>query len=137
MEQDKKLREDGKASKLEELADNQQIYDDTMAQKKADTAFFDQTKTACLNKHDAWTRRSSLRDEEIEGVAEALAILSTDSARELFHSAIKDGKETHADDSYDTGKDITSFLQMRKSAASETQLMGAYAALKKQATSAH
>merc|ERR1719363_28857 len=103
MRADKKVREEEKASKEEELADNQQIYDDTMAQKKADTAFFDQTKSACLNKHDAWTTRSSLRDEEIDGVTEALAILSTDSARELFASAIKEGKETHADDSYDTG----------------------------------
>merc|ERR1719343_1191116 len=108
-----------------------------MAQKNADTAFFDQTKTACLNKHDAWTTRSSLRDEEIEGVTEALAILSTDSARELFASAIKQGKETHADDSYDTGMDITSFLQMRKSASWEAEPMRAYAALKKEATSAH
>merc|ERR1719343_1175298 len=108
-----------------------------MAQKNADTAFFDQTKAACLNKHDAWTTRCSLRDEELEGVTEALAILSTDSARELFASAIKQGKETHADDSYDTGKDITAFLQMGRSASWEAQPMRAYAALKAQATTAH
>jgi len=77
---------------------------------KADIEFFDETKKSCKAKHDEWVERSSLREEEIEGVSKAIEILSTDEARELFESSIKEGKEVKADDSYDTGT-ITSFLQ--------------------------
>merc|ERR1719242_1964047 len=106
-----KADKEAKKSKVEEdLADATQEYDDTEAQMKADIEFFDETKKSCKAKHDEWVERSSLRQEEIEGVSKAIEILSTDEARELFGSSIKAGKEVKADDSYDTGT-ITSFLQ--------------------------
>merc|ERR1719203_521009 len=52
MEKDKAMREKEKLDKEAKLADNQQIYDDTTAQRDADIAFFDQTKEACRAKHD-------------------------------------------------------------------------------------
>jgi len=55
-----------------QLADTQQIYDDTAAQKAADVKFFDETRTACLSKHDAWTTRRDARVEEIAGISQAL-----------------------------------------------------------------
>merc|ERR1719367_2258930 len=113
-EKSKASKEKEKVEKEAQLADTQQIYDDSTAQKNADVAFFDQTKKACLSKHDEWTTRSSLRDEEIEGISRALEILSSDSARELFASAIKEGKETHAQDSYETGVNIIAFVQVGK-----------------------
>jgi len=138
LEREKAKREAEKVEKESQLADTQQIYDDTAAQEKADIAFFDQTKQACLNKHDAWTARAELRQEEIDGIYEALDILTTDSARELFASAIKDGKEVGAQDSYDTGRDITAFLQERSVVSDEASApMRAFAELKKQAASAH
>jgi len=132
-------KEKQKADNEGKLADTQQIYDDTFAQKNADVAFFDQTKQACLSKHGEWTTRSSLRDEELRGINQALDLLTTDDVRELFASAIKEGKETHADDSYNTGRDITSFLQVSDSNADGEQSppAHAYAILKKQATATH
>merc|ERR1719242_1796102 len=110
LEADKADKEEKKTKAEEALADTTQEYDDTEAQMKTDIEFFDETKKSCKEKHDEWVERSSLRDQEIDGVAKAIEILSTDEARELFESSIKAGKEVKADDSYDTGT-ITSFLQ--------------------------
>jgi len=110
LEAEKADKEAKKSKAEEDLADATQEYDDTEAQMKADIEFFDETKKSCKAKHDEWVERSSLRQEEIEGVSKAIEILSTDEARELFESSIKEGKEVKADDSYDTGT-VTSFLQ--------------------------
>jgi len=110
LEAEKADKETKKAKAEENLADATQEYDDTEAQMKADIEFFDETKKSCKEKHEEWVERSSLRQEEIEGVQKAIEILSTDEARELFASSIKEGKEVKADDSYDTGT-ITSLLQ--------------------------
>lgn len=133
---EKAKREEEKSEKEAQLADTQQIYDDTAEQKAADIEFFDETKAGCLAKHDAWTTRSTLRQEEIAGIQEALNILTTDEARELFASAIKEGKETGASDSYDTGRDV-SLLQLSAGDALTAPVSKAYNALKKQATAAH
>merc|ERR1712079_472412 len=110
LEAEKADKETKKAKAEENLADATQEYDDTEAQMKADIEFFDETKKSCKEKHEEWVERSSLIQEEIEGVQKAIEILSTDEARELFASSIKEGKEVKADDSYDTGT-ITSLLQ--------------------------
>lgn len=110
LEADKADKEEKKAKAEEDLADTTQEYDDTEAQMKVDIEFFDETKQSCKEKHDEWVTRSGLRDEEIEGIAKAIEILSSDEARELFGSSIKAGKEVRADDSYKTGT-VTSFLQ--------------------------
>jgi len=133
MQEIKKEKEDEKAEAESQLADTQQLYDDTTAQKNADIVFFDETKAACQSKHDEWTTRSSLREEEIAGITKALEILTGDDARELFASAIKEGKEVRALDKYDTGRDI-SFLQLASDAAPAQK---AYSMLKAQATEAH
>merc|ERR1711972_545681 len=99
-------KEGQKAEAETRLADSQQIYDDTAAQKAADIKFFDETKAACLSKHNAWTIRRDLRVEEIAGITQALEILTDDSNRELFATTIKAGKEVGMDDSYDTGRNI-------------------------------
>lgn len=110
LEVDKADKEEKKAKAEEDLADTTQEYDDTEAQMKIDIEFFDETKKSCKEKHDEWVERSDLRQQEVEGVGKAIEILSTDEARELFASSIKEGKEVKADDSYDTGT-ITSLLQ--------------------------
>jgi len=80
-----------------------------------------------------------LRVEEIQGVAEALDILSSDASRELFATTIKAGKETGMDNSYDTGRNIsfTSFLQVGSSNSEAVAYARAYEALKASATEAH
>mmetsp|Transcript_73283 Transcript_73283/g.203237 ORF Transcript_73283/g.203237 Transcript_73283/m.203237 type:complete len:750 (+) Transcript_73283:65-2314(+) len=126
------------------LADTTKTYDDTEAQMKADIAFFDATKSACETKHAEWSTRSALRSEELRGVAAALDVLTSDSARELFASSIKAGKETGADHSYDSGVDISgaaSLLQVVSNSNSsdgiELLISRAYTTMRKQATAAH
>jgi ribosomal protein S15P/S13E len=115
-------KEKKKAESEEQLADATQGYDDTEAQMEADIEFFDQTKEACENKADEWSERKRLREAEIKGMKEALEILTSDEAREMFAKAIKPGKETM-------------FLQMASDSSAPAQ--HAYTVLKKQATSTH
>merc|ERR1719428_1964237 len=84
-------KEKEKAEAEAMLADTTKAYDDTEKQMKADTEFFDQTKAACESKHEEWTVRKELRDDELEGIDKALEILTSDEARELFAKSIKPG----------------------------------------------
>jgi len=87
-------KETEKAEAESMLADTTKAYEDTEKQMKADIEFFGQTKEACLSKHDEWTLRKKLRDQEIEGIDKALEILTSDDARALFAKSIKPGVES-------------------------------------------
>jgi len=140
MEMAKKSREEQKAEAEVKLADATTLYDDTDKQMAADIEFFDATKEACLAKSDEWNTRKALREEELAGITEALKILSSDEARELFASAIKAGKETGADASYDPASTTIvplSLLQVASDDAASVPITKAYALLKAQATQAH
>merc|ERR1712048_559028 len=73
---------------------------------------------------DEWDERKSLREEEIKGMNEALDVLTSDEARELFAKSIKPGKETM-------------FLQVASDDSASAPAQHAYAVLKAQATKAH
>lgn len=96
------------------LAERTQDYDDTERQLQADVAFFDATKGSCQAKSTEWQTRSALRKEEIQGIAKALEILTSDGARELFATAVKPG--------------IASFLQLGARGAGARGAAGAQAA---------
>jgi len=89
---DRKATEKAEAESM--LADTTKAYDDTEKQMKADEKFFDQTKAGCESKHEEWTLREKLRNEELDGIDKALDILTGDKARELFAKSIKPGVET-------------------------------------------
>lgn len=76
------------------LSEATETFDDVSKQLKADIEFFDVTKEACKEKTDEWKVRSDLRESEIEGVDEALKILTSDEAKKLFAKSIKPGLET-------------------------------------------
>jgi len=118
MTKSKETKEGKKATAESLLADTTESYDDTEAQMKADTAFFDSTKDACEAKASEWTTRKSLRDEELAGINKALELLTSDEARELFAKSIKPGIET--------------FLQIGSEDSSSPALK-AYSALRVQA----
>jgi hypothetical protein len=123
-------KEETKAEKEVALADATQLYDEVKEQMEADIEFFDATKEACEAKHDEWTERSRLRQEEIAGIKEAIDTISSDEARELLGKAITEGKEVNADSKYDTGVSIApAFLQ-----ESQQPSFKAYKALKSKAT---
>jgi hypothetical protein len=126
LEDARSKKEESKASAEESLATTQQSYDDTERQKEADIVFFDETKSACESKHSEWETRTALRQEELSGITEAISILSSDAARELFGSTIKAG----------TGSAL-SFLQEGARSTMADAPAKAYAALKSHATQAH
>jgi len=80
-----------KAESEQMLAESTQAYDDTEEQMKADIEFFDQTKAGCTAKANEWTERQTLRTQELAGIQEALKILTSDDARELFGKAFQPG----------------------------------------------
>merc|ERR1719235_1329555 len=87
-------KESEKADAEAMLADTTKAYDDTEQQMRADTEFFDQTKAACQSKHEEWTLREKLRNQELDGISKAIEILTSDDARALFAKSIKPGVET-------------------------------------------
>merc|ERR1719456_922403 len=95
-------KESEKAEAEAMLADTTKAYEDTEKQMKADEEFFDQTKKACESKHEEWTVRKEMRDQELEGISKALDLLTSDDARELFATSIKPGVETFLQVSSDT-----------------------------------
>jgi len=92
LEATKATKEAEKAEAEAALAETTQSYDDTDAQKKADIEFFDTTKSSCDAKHKDWVIRDDLRSEEMAGIDEALKILTSDEARQLFATAIQPGQ---------------------------------------------
>lgn len=132
----KSRKEDDKSTAEQGLAESTQGYEDTEAQHKADVEFFGATKDACEAKSAEWNERSDLRAEELKGIEEALKILTSDENRALFSKTIKPGKETHVDESKDSGVDI-SFMQLGHGYTSLTPAAHAYAAVQAQAKRAH
>jgi len=122
-------KETEKAEAEAMLADTTKNYEDTEKQMNADIEFFGQTKEACLSKHEEWTIREKMRDQEVDGINKALEILTSDDARELFATSIKPG--------------VASFLQVASSPASLLQdsamapAARAYNALKAQIKKSH
>jgi len=130
-----------KAKKTEEkveaeanLADATQQYDDTTAQMQADTEFFDATKEACSAKHEEWVNRDKLREEELAGIKEALEILTSDDARELFAKSIQPGQGANQVSAADVPPAL---LQVASDDSTSVASSKAYAALKAKASATH
>merc|ERR1719352_526482 len=74
-----------------QLADATQTFADSEDQLKAEISLFDTTKESCAEKTEDWSKRSSLRKTELDGVKKALEVLTSDEAKELFAKSIKPG----------------------------------------------
>eukprot|EP00927_Polykrikos_kofoidii_P034864 TRINITY_DN2948_c0_g1_i2.p1 TRINITY_DN2948_c0_g1~~TRINITY_DN2948_c0_g1_i2.p1 ORF type:complete len:710 (-),score=159.82 TRINITY_DN2948_c0_g1_i2:38-2167(-) len=76
-----------RAEKTKEAAESRVLFDDTEAQLAADEAFFEETKAACKGKASDWSTRTRLRTEEMQGIGQAIQILSSSSSVETFNNA--------------------------------------------------
>eukprot|EP00403_Amphidinium_massartii_P030866 CAMPEP_0178402682 /NCGR_PEP_ID=MMETSP0689_2-20121128/16972_1 /TAXON_ID=160604 /ORGANISM="Amphidinium massartii, Strain CS-259" /LENGTH=709 /DNA_ID=CAMNT_0020023599 /DNA_START=89 /DNA_END=2218 /DNA_ORIENTATION=+ len=68
----------------EDLAHAKADRDDTSASLNADQAFLSDLKVTCSMTDKDWEDRQKTRQEELAAVAQAIAILSSDDARDLF-----------------------------------------------------
>merc|ERR1719236_145883 len=68
----------------EKLAQSKQDIEDTRASLSADEEFLMMLKEKCAMTDAEWEERQKTRQEEIEAVSKALAILSSDDAHDLF-----------------------------------------------------
>merc|ERR1719236_226377 len=68
----------------EKLAQSKQDLEDTRASLSADEKFLMMLKEKCAMTDQEWEERQKTRQEEIEAVSKALAVLSSDDAHDLF-----------------------------------------------------
>jgi len=90
-----KAGEDQRDTKTQELADTDQALaqakqdlDDTRNSLSADQKFLMNLKQTCQMTDSEWEERQKARQEEIQAVSEALAILSSDDAHDNFSSTL-------------------------------------------------
>merc|ERR1719460_550048 len=73
-----------KADLTKKLADDKNLRKDTKEQLAADKKFFAETKQECKDNAVAWSQRSRIRTEELQGMKTALEILTSDEAKKTF-----------------------------------------------------
>lgn len=69
------------------LADSKATLDETKETLASDESFFAGSKESCQTKAGQWAERTRLRTEELAGMAQAITILSSDSAKATFTNA--------------------------------------------------
>jgi len=116
-------KEGQKAEKGQMLSENEEKLEATTEQLKVDEAFFATTKESCTGKSDAWSERSRLRTEQLDGINKALAILTSDEAKSTFSSATS----TRPADTFGASE-VASFVQLAESGSPREK---AYHVLKK------
>lgn len=62
---------------------------DLTTQMEADAKFIEQAKSDLAVKDGEWTDRQKVRQDEIQAISEALAVLSSDEARDTFKRSLK------------------------------------------------
>lgn len=67
------------------LADAKEDLEATREQRGADVEFLSDLRLKCQALDHDWEQRTKARGEELKAVAEAIAILTEDDARDLFH----------------------------------------------------
>jgi len=80
-------QETDEADKTKRLSESEVLLDDTVDQLAADEAFFADTKDACKAKATEWSVRTRLRTEELNGMALAVKILSSEDAKGTFKAS--------------------------------------------------
>jgi len=81
------LKEGQKAEKEQRQAEAEQKLEATQAQLKEDEDFFAATRDQCKSKSDDWDERTRARTEELNGIHDALEILTSDESRAMFATA--------------------------------------------------
>merc|ERR1719324_2372101 len=73
---------------VKQLATDQKEREETEDELKATEEFLETTTEACKAKADEWAERSRLRTEELAGMNQAIDILTSDSAKGTFATAV-------------------------------------------------
>merc|ERR1719353_676161 len=74
---------------VKQLATDQKEREETQDELAATEEFLETTIDACKAKADEWAERSRLRTEELAGMNQAIDIMTSDSAKGTFATAVK------------------------------------------------
>merc|ERR1719401_2118196 len=77
------------AEKTKQKADNLVELDDVKETLAADEKVFAETKAGCQEKASQWSTRTMLRTQELEGIAQAIGILTSEDSKKIFEKAHK------------------------------------------------
>jgi len=75
------------AEETKQLADDKAMRDDTTEQLESDTDFFKESKESCTLKAKIWAERTRLRTMEMDGITQAINIMTSKSAKKTFKGA--------------------------------------------------
>jgi len=89
------------AKSKEKLAEAKQDFEDTTASLSADQKFLIELKASCSLTDKEWEERQKARNEELAAISEAIAILTSDDARDSFTKT------------FNPSASASSFLQLR------------------------
>jgi len=112
------------SSNAKALSDAKEDLGTTRESRSADVKFLSDLRLECQDLDHDWKKRSEARSEEIKAVAEAVAILTEDDARSLFHKKMGTGGPSPA----------PAFVQVSASVGDASESTAA-AAMRKQAAS--
>merc|ERR1719156_384413 len=73
---------------VKQLATDQKEREETEDELKATEEFLETTTEACKAKADEWAERTRLRTEELAGMNQAIDILTSDTAKGTFATAV-------------------------------------------------
>mmetsp|Transcript_47371 Transcript_47371/g.110417 ORF Transcript_47371/g.110417 Transcript_47371/m.110417 type:complete len:675 (-) Transcript_47371:40-2064(-) len=77
--QDRSSKTESRAAALQSKADNEGTLKDTIATKTADEKYLSDLKATCARKAEDFESRQQLRTEELEAIAKAIEILSSEA----------------------------------------------------------
>merc|ERR1719321_2072930 len=78
----------GSGDAVKQLATDSKEREETQDELKATEEFLETTTEACKAKADEWAERSRLRTEELAGMNEAIDIMTSDTAKGTFATAV-------------------------------------------------
>merc|ERR1719201_2104064 len=82
-----------KGARAESLATSTEEKEDRTDQNERDEVFLADTKEACKKKEEDWEARQKMRSEEIAAIGEAISILRSDDARDMFKKSFASQEE--------------------------------------------
>merc|ERR1719473_789380 len=110
-------KEGEKGARAQSLAESEAEKNDLETQNTNDEGFLADTKTACQTKADEWAERKRLRTGEIAAISQALGVLRSDDARDLFKKSFDNDSFLQVDRTENSHRGARALAMLRRTAS--------------------